>query len=64
MTRSGPEPVGSRTAGAISGVAGLDYDHYVERQLLPIAASIADALGYDARSWMALSPQIELDFGP
>ena len=61
MTRSGPEPVGGISA---TGAAGPDYDHYVERQLMPIAASIADALGYDARAWMAGSPQIELDFGP
>jgi DNA polymerase II len=57
MTRSGAEPLG-RSTGAL-----LDYDFYVERQLLPIAASIADALGIDARSWFGSGQQAELDFG-
>jgi DNA polymerase II len=57
MTRSGAEPLGLRSGAA------LDYDHYVERQLLPIAASIADALGFDARSWLEDRSQPELDFG-
>ena len=57
MTKSGPEPAQAR------GSSPLDYDHYVEKQLFPIAVSIADALGYDPRAWMAGSAQIELDFG-
>jgi DNA polymerase-2 len=57
MTKAGPEPALAR------GASLLDYDHYVEKQLFPIALSIADALGYDARAWMAGSAQIELDFG-
>jgi DNA polymerase-2 len=38
MTASGAEPVSRRSA------APLDYEHYVEHQLLPIASSVADAL--------------------
>ena len=43
--------------------AALDYGHYVEHQLLPIAASVADAVGFDARSWLDERSQFELDFG-
>jgi DNA polymerase elongation subunit (family B) len=43
--------------------AALDYGHYIEHQLLPIAASIADAVGIDAWSWFDERPQIEFDFG-
>ncbi len=57
MTMKGAEPSHSRSGSA------LDYGHYIEHQLLPIAASIADAVGLDARSWLAESPQFELDFG-
>lgn len=44
------------------GVSIPDYDHYILNQLLPIAASIADALGFDAHSWIADKSQFELDF--
>jgi hypothetical protein len=37
MPRAGAEPIGVRS-GAL-----LDYEHYLERQLLPIARSDADA---------------------
>ena len=56
MTREGAKPVGA------SGSAAPDYDHYESHQLLPIAASIADALGLDAHSWLADSAQFELGF--
>jgi DNA polymerase-2 len=56
MTGAGAEPVDARSG------AGLDYGHYIERQLLPIAASIADAMGLDARGWLEAGPQFELDF--
>jgi len=56
MTREGAQPVGA------SGSSMPDYDHYITHQLLPIAASIADALGWDAHSWLADSSQFELDF--
>ena len=46
MTKAGAEPFGN---GESRWKGELDYDHYVERQLLPIAASIADAIGLDAR---------------
>jgi DNA polymerase-2 len=61
MTGAGAEPVGPDGVGATSG-AGLDYNHYVERQLLPIVASIADAIGLDARKWLESGSQFELDF--
>jgi len=57
MTKSGAEPIEMRS------LSPLDYEHYAERQLLPIAASIADAIGLDARSWFGKAGQIELDFG-
>jgi DNA polymerase-2 len=57
MTRAGAEPEERRSGSP------LDYGHYVERQLLPIALSIADAIGFDARPWFVDMPQLELDFG-
>jgi DNA polymerase II len=57
MTRSGAEPVGMGSGSS------LDYDYYVEHQLSPIAASIADALGFGTFSWFGGNSQIELDFG-
>jgi DNA polymerase elongation subunit (family B) len=56
MTGAGAEPAGARRGAA------LDYSHYAEHQLLPIAASIADAIGLDARAWLADRSQLELDF--
>lgn len=56
MTKEGARPVGD------VGMAKPDYDHYVSHQLLPIAASIADALGYDAHPWLVDSAQFELNF--
>jgi len=56
MTTAGAEPTDARSDAA------LDYGHYVERQLLPIAASIADAIGLDARPWFGSGGQMELDF--
>ncbi len=57
MTKSGAEPLGLRSGSP------LDYEHYAEKQLLPIAASIADAIGLDARAWFGKAGQFELDFG-
>ena len=54
MTRAGAEPE-SRRSGAEP-----DYAHYVERQLLPIARAVAEALGWDAEAWLADRPQLEL----
>ena len=54
MTRAGPEPLQLRSG------APLDYPHYVERQLLPIARSIADARGWDARPWFGEGAQLGL----
>ena len=56
MTKEGAAPVGA------SGHSAPDYDHYISNQLLPIAVSIADALGFDAHSWLADNTQFELDF--
>ena len=73
MTKSGSEPATRRSASP------LDYDHYVEHQLLPIAKAVADALSamdatgraggspafaWDVERWFADRPQMELDFAP
>jgi DNA polymerase II len=57
MTRAGAEPMEART-GAL-----LDYQHYLERQLLPIARSVAEARGWDARPWFGEVSQLAL-FAP
>ncbi|MBI5071079.1 MAG: DNA polymerase II [Deltaproteobacteria bacterium] len=57
MTRAGAEPVDARSG------APLDHRHYLERQLLPIARSVAEALGWDARAWFGEAPQLGL-FAP
>ena len=57
MTGAGAEPIDARSG------ARLDYDHYIAHQLLPIAVSVADAIGLDARAWLDAGSQIELDFG-
>jgi len=54
MTRAGAEPT-----QALSG-APLDYPHYLERQLLPIAHSVAEARGWDARPWFGGVSQLVL----
>ncbi|MBL8966607.1 MAG: DNA polymerase II, partial [Spirochaetaceae bacterium] len=68
MTKSGAEPASLRSG------APLDYGHYVERQLLPIARAVADALraadgrageapgggGWNAEAWLGDRPQLEL----
>jgi DNA polymerase-2 len=54
MTVAGAEPVDAR-----SGVA-LDHAHYLERQLLPIARSVADALGCDPDAWLGDRRQLAL----
>jgi DNA polymerase-2 len=54
MTRAGPEPLQLRSD------APLDYQHYVDRQLLPIARSVAEARGWDARPWFGKGAQLGL----
>jgi DNA polymerase-2 len=54
MTRAGAEPIEALTG------ARLDYGHYLERQLLPIARSVAEAQGWDARPWFGGTPQLDL----
>jgi DNA polymerase-2 len=56
MTRDGAKPV------ADIGSSRPDYDHYIAHQLLPIVSSIANALGFDANSWLLDGSQFELDF--
>jgi DNA polymerase-2 len=56
MTSSGAEPPERRSAAA------LDYNHYVEHQLMPIARSILDERNLDARPWLADRPQLELEW--
>ncbi|MGC3999524.1 MAG: DNA polymerase domain-containing protein [Anaeromyxobacter sp.] len=56
MTRAGPEPIQASTG------APLDYPHYLDRQLLPIASSVAEALGWDARPWFGGVSQLGLTF--
>lgn len=56
MTRAGPEPLELRSG------APLDYPHYVDRQLLPIARTIADAQGWDAGPWFGKVAQLGLVF--
>jgi len=56
MTKAGAEPPQLRSGSP------LDYEHYIERQLLPIATSIGDQAGWDAGPWLADRPQLELGF--
>jgi DNA polymerase-2 len=58
MTRAGPEPVEARSG------APLDYEHYLERQLRPIARSIAQALGTSADDWLGDAGQLGLFASP
>ena len=54
MTRAGAEPVEARSGAA------LDYGHYRERQLLPIAEAIAQAIGASAEHWLGGVDQLGL----
>jgi DNA polymerase II len=54
VTRAGAEPIEARSG------APLDHQHYLEHQLLPIARSVADALGWDARPWFGGVSQLGL----
>jgi DNA polymerase-2 len=56
MTRDGAEPVLARSQAA------LDYEHYRDRQLLPIAQAIANVLGTDAEGWFGRE-QLALSLG-
>jgi DNA polymerase II len=58
MTRAGPEPVEARSGSP------LDYEHYLERQLRPIAQSIAQALGTSADAWLGDAGQLGLFASP
>jgi len=54
MTRAGAEPLTVRTS------APLDYDHYRDRQLAPIAQAIANVIGTDAEGWFNEPGQLGL----
>jgi len=54
MTRAGAEPLTARTA------APLDYDHYRDRQLVPIARAIANVLGTEVDGWFNEPGQLGL----
>ncbi len=57
MTRAGAEPIEARSGSP------LDHAHYRDRQLLPIARSIASAVGLSADGWLGEGGQLGL-FGP
>lgn len=57
MTRAGAEPLSARSG------APLDYAHYRDRQLRPIAQAIANAIGASADGWLGDVAQLPL-FGP
>ncbi len=57
MTTAGAEPV--EAASHLQ----IDHAHYLEKVLYPIATSIAEARGADARRWLGEGAQLELDFG-
>lgn len=57
MTRDGAEPVLARSNAA------LDYEHYRDRQLVPIAQAIANVLGTDVEGWFNDRPQLALSLG-
>jgi DNA polymerase-2 len=54
MTRAGAEPIEARTGSP------LDYAHYRDRQLQPIAESIANAIGMSADGWLGEESQLDL----
>ena len=58
MTRAGAEPVEAR------GGAPLDYAHYRDRQLMPIAQAIATAIGSTADGWLGNAGQLGLFVAP
>jgi DNA polymerase-2 len=54
MTRAGAEPVEARSGSP------LDHAHYRDRQLLPIAQSIASAVGMSPDGWVGEEGQLGL----
>jgi DNA polymerase elongation subunit (family B) len=58
MTRAGAEPVEARSG------TPLDHDHYRDRQLRPIAQSIAEAFGTSADGWLGDDGQLALFGSP
>jgi DNA polymerase-2 len=58
MTRAGAEPLAARSGSA------LDYDHYRERQLAPIARAVANVLGAEIDGWFNEPGQLGLFADP
>ena len=54
MTRAGAEPVEARSGSP------LDYAHYLDKQLEPIAQTIATSLGTSADGWLGEASQLVL----
>jgi DNA polymerase II len=54
MTRAGAEPIEARTT------ATLDYGHYRDRQLMPIAQAVANVLGTEIDGWFGEPGQLGL----
>jgi DNA polymerase-2 len=54
MTRAGAEPIEARTGAA------LDYAHYRDRQLMPIAQAVANVLGTETDGWFGEPGQLGL----
>ncbi len=54
MTRAGAEPLEARTTAA------LDYAHYRDRQLMPIAQAVANVLGAETDGWFGEPGQLGL----
>ena len=52
-TREGPQPESRRTAA-------LDYDHYAEKQLMPIVEAVAPYIGLDLEAIFASDRQLKL----
>jgi DNA polymerase-2 len=53
MTREGPQPLGRVSAP-------IDYDHYLERQLVPIASAFTEVLKTDLESLFGRGGQLWL----
>ncbi|MCX7024615.1 MAG: DNA polymerase II [Spirochaetes bacterium] len=53
VTKEGPVPVSMLSSPP-------DYEHYVSRQMEPIARALAESLGLDAAPWFGSGAQLEL----
>lgn len=53
MTAAGPEPAEERASP-------FDYEHYVDKQVAPIAEPVLEILGYDFRKVIGDDTQLDL----